>query len=82
MTREEAMRLRARNAKRLIERVTAPVERCTERERGVYDSTLVGITHRADRWERDDDGALVLVMAPRGARSDGGSVTSNATEAA
>ena len=75
MTREEALRLRAANAKRLMARVAAPVDRCTERERAVYGATLVGITHYADRWERDEDGSLVLVMEPRGGRVDGGSVT-------
>lgn len=74
MTRDDAMALRARGARRLIDRVTAPVVKCTERERAVYGATLVGITHYADRWERDEDGALVLVMVPRGAAVDGSAI--------
>lgn len=72
MTRDEAMALRARGSAALLAKVTAPVDYCTERDRAVYGATLVGITHYADRWERDDDGTLVLVMEPRGGRVDGG----------
>lgn len=62
-----ARELAATRAKAVLERLTAPVVPCTAAERAAYDGTLVGITHVASHWYRDDDGALVLVMAPRGA---------------
>lgn len=69
MTKDEAMRLRATGAKAVLARVAAPVDR-----RGLtnIDDTLVGLTHVADRWERDPDGALVLVLEPRGSAITGG----------
>lgn len=66
--------IRASGARAVIAAVTREVDRCTEAERASYGATLVGITHMADRWERDPDGTLVLIMEPRGGRVDGGSV--------
>jgi len=68
--------LRGPGARAVLAAVTAKRDACTEAERASYGGTCVGISHMADRWERDADGGLVLVMEPRGGRVDGGSVAS------
>lgn len=62
-----AKRVMAAGARAVLAAATAPAEiPCTEHERHVYGATLVGITHVPSHWKRDEDGYLVLVMAPRG----------------
>lgn len=63
--------LRGPGSRAVIAAVTKPIDRHMLPN---IDDTLVGVTHRADRWERDVDGTLVLVLEPRGGRVDGGSV--------
>lgn len=62
-----AKRVMAAGARAVMAAASAPLEQpCTPEERAAYDGTLLGITHRASHWKRDEDGHLVLVMAPRG----------------
>lgn len=72
MTKDEAMGLRAKGSRVVMERAMGVVDR---RHLPNIDDTLVGITHVADRWERDADGTLVLVLEPRGCAVNGTSVT-------
>jgi len=77
MSPKDPKALRGPGARAVLAAVTRRVDRCTDDERASYAATLVGITHLADRWTRDPDGTLVLVMEPRGSRVDGGAVASD-----
>lgn len=60
--------LAARASRRVLEHLARPQSvPCTPAERASYATTRVcaELGYVADRWERDPDGGLVLVLEPR-----------------